>query len=163
MNDGDNPDPTLDSPTAQTILETAVPASGDADATLSDPAIEATARRDLASIGPCRLVKKIGAEGHYPEASNLLLETYNTRRRVLGRDHQGSAESAYSLAELYALEGRRDEAIAMLGESIDDGLTPSTKQELSTDPELKSLHGDPRFDTLVADAQKGAASPVGAQ
>ena len=102
-------------------------------------------------------------EGHYPEASNLLLETYNTRRRVLGRDHEGTAESAYSLAELYALEGRRDEAFAMLGESIDHGLAPSTKQELSTEPELKSLHGDPRFDTLVGDVQKGAASPVGAQ
>jgi hypothetical protein len=51
----------------------------------------------------------------------------------------------------------------MLGESFDHGLTPSKKQELSTEPELKSLHGDPRFDTLVADAQKGAASPVGAQ
>lgn len=64
MNDGDNPAPTLDSPTAQTILETAVPTPSDADATLgSDPAIEATARRDLSSIGPYRLVKKIGEGG----------------------------------------------------------------------------------------------------
>jgi serine/threonine protein kinase len=64
LNDGDNPAPTLDSPTAQTILETAAPTPGDADATLgSDPATEATAKRDLASIGPYRLVKKIGEGG----------------------------------------------------------------------------------------------------
>jgi serine/threonine protein kinase len=41
-----------------------VPTPSDADATLgSDPAIEATARRDLSSIGPYRLVKKIGEGG----------------------------------------------------------------------------------------------------
>jgi hypothetical protein len=51
----------------------------------------------------------------------------------------------------------------MLGGSIDHGLAPGTKQELSTEPQLKSLHGDPHFDTLVADAKKGAASSVGAQ
>jgi len=51
----------------------------------------------------------------------------------------------------------------MLGEAIDHGLPPGTKQELSTAPKLKSLHSDPRFDTLVADAQKGAAAPAGAQ
>jgi hypothetical protein len=78
---------------------------------------------------------------------------------------QGSVRTidSYSLAELYALEGRRDQAFAMLGEAIDHGLPPGTKQELSTAPKLKSLHSDPRFDTLVADAQKGAAAPAGAQ
>ncbi len=102
-------------------------------------------------------------EGHFADAEKLLHETYDTRRRVLGRDHLDTAGTAYSLAELYALEGRREDAFAMLSEAIDHGLPPSKDRELSTEPELKSLHSDPRFEALVADAQKRAASPAAAQ
>jgi eukaryotic-like serine/threonine-protein kinase len=102
-------------------------------------------------------------EGHYPEAEKVLLETYETRRRVLGRDHLDTAGAAYSLAQLYALEGARDEAFAQLREAVEHGLPPSKDRELSTNTELKSLHGDPRFDTLVADAEKHATSPTVAQ
>jgi len=64
VSDRDNPAPTLDSQNTQTKLDTAVPTAGDAAATLgSAPAVEATARRDLASIGPYRLVKKLGEGG----------------------------------------------------------------------------------------------------
>src|SRR5258708_459673 len=64
VDDRDNPAPTLDSQNAQTKLKTAVPTSGDAEATLgSAPAVEAAAKRDLASIGPYRLVKKLGEGG----------------------------------------------------------------------------------------------------
>jgi hypothetical protein len=48
----------------------------------------------------------------------------NVCRDIVGQTNLRIAnllESAYSLAELYALEGRRDEAFAMLGESIDMG------------------------------------------
>jgi hypothetical protein len=50
----------------------------------------------------------------YPEEEKLLHETYDTRRRVLGRDHLDTAETARSLAEPYALEGRRNDAFATL-------------------------------------------------
>jgi serine/threonine protein kinase len=64
LNDQDNPAPALDSQAAQALLDTLVPTPGNADATLgSAPAIEALARRDLKSIGPYRLVKKIGEGG----------------------------------------------------------------------------------------------------
>jgi serine/threonine protein kinase len=64
VSDRDNPAPTLDSQNAQTKLDTAVPTPGDAEATLgSAQAVEATAKRDLASIGPYRLVKKLGEGG----------------------------------------------------------------------------------------------------
>ena len=64
MSDRDNPAPTLDSQNAKTKLDTAVPTPGDAEATLgSAPAVEVTAKRDLASIGPYRLVKKLGEGG----------------------------------------------------------------------------------------------------
>jgi hypothetical protein len=96
-------------------------------------------------------------EGHYGEAEKLLRETYDTRRRVLGRDHLDTAETAESLAKLDALEGRRNEALAMLSEAVDHGLAPGKKQALSTEPELKSLHGDPRFEALVAKAAGGSA------
>jgi tetratricopeptide (TPR) repeat protein len=99
-------------------------------------------------------------EGHYSEAEKPLLEAYDGRRRVIGRDNPNTAIAARELARLYALEGRRDDAFANLGEAIDHGLAPSTDRDLSTDPDLKSLHGDPRFDALMADAAQRAASPA---
>jgi serine/threonine protein kinase len=64
LNNRDNPAPTLDSQNVQTKLDSAVPTHGDAEATLgSAPAVEAAAKRDLASIGPYRLLKKLGEGG----------------------------------------------------------------------------------------------------
>ncbi len=64
LNNRDNPAPTLDSQNVQTKLDSAVPTHGDAEATPgSAPAVEATAKRDLASIGPYRLLKKLGEGG----------------------------------------------------------------------------------------------------
>ena len=64
LNDRDDPAPTLDSRNAQTKLDSAVLTPSDAEATLGfAPAVEAAAKRDLASIGPYRLVKKLGEGG----------------------------------------------------------------------------------------------------
>jgi eukaryotic-like serine/threonine-protein kinase len=98
-------------------------------------------------------------EGHYPEAEKLLLETHESRRRVLGPDDPDTAESSYALGELYALQGKKEDAFVALRQSVDHGLRSSVDFDVATDTELKSLHGDPRFDALVADASQHVTPP----
>jgi eukaryotic-like serine/threonine-protein kinase len=63
VSDRDNP-ATLDSQNAHSKIDAGAPASADAEATLgSAPTAEPTPRRDLTSIGPYRLVKKLGEGG----------------------------------------------------------------------------------------------------
>jgi len=53
--------------------------------------------------------------------------------------------------------GHRDEAFEYLGHAIDYGLSA---EEVADDPDLKPLHGDPRFTALLARAkEKAAAAP----
>jgi hypothetical protein len=60
----------------------------------------------------------------------------------------------YNLACYAARQGRGDEALSLLRDAVEhgDGL------DIPTDPDLKSLHGDPRFDKLVAKVKEHAAS-----
>jgi hypothetical protein len=57
-----------------------------------------------------------------------------------------------------ALQGRPNEAFSMLREAIDNGLDVRTGLSIERDSDLKSLHGDPRFDALVAHAKERAAA-----
>jgi hypothetical protein len=95
------------------------------------------------------------------EAERLYRETNDIQRRVLGPESPDSADSAYDLACLMAVEGRREEAISFLSESVDHGLDSSTGSNIEKDPDLKSLHGDPRFVHLVAHAKERAAVAAG--
>src|SRR3989442_12523949 len=74
MSDPKNPAPSLDVHNldvhnldvhnSETILDTGAAASGGAEPTLaSGPAADSTTSRDLGSIGPYRLVKKLGEGG----------------------------------------------------------------------------------------------------
>jgi hypothetical protein len=67
MSEAKNPTPSLnvhnlDVHNSETILNTGA-ASGDAGATLADTPADSTTSRDLGSIGPYRLVKKLGEGG----------------------------------------------------------------------------------------------------
>lgn len=53
----------------------------------------------------------------------------------------------YNVACLYALEGRRDEAIQCLEECVRLGFV--NVEWIARDPDLASLHGDPRFERLI--------------
>jgi len=55
-------------------------------------------------------------------------------------------------------EGKRDEALSLLREVIDHGLPPSLGLGIENDSDLQSLHGDPRFDAIVAHAKERAAA-----
>jgi serine/threonine protein kinase len=107
-------------------------------------------------ISKAVLGQVLGEEGHYPEAERTLREDYDSMLRVLGQAHPDTAESAYELAAVYAAEGKRAEAITWLTTAVDHGLSNSTDLELSTDPSLKPLHGDPAFEALVAHAREHA-------
>jgi len=97
-------------------------------------------------------------EGHYTEAEKLFRETLNIQRRVLGSEHPDTATSSYDLGCIVAHRGGRDEALSLLREAVDHGLPDFVDLGIDKDPDLKSLHGDPRFDALVADAKQRAAS-----
>jgi eukaryotic-like serine/threonine-protein kinase len=95
--------------------------------------------------------------GRYAEAEQLWRQTLDIQRRVLGPDHPETARSTYNLGCLAARKGKRDEALSLLGQAI-DRLSPRTVPKLDNDPELNSLHADPRFDTLVARARRRVVS-----
>ena len=77
---------------------------------------------------------------------------------MLSPGHPDTAYAAYDLACVLALEGKRDEAFANLQFAVEHGLTADNCQGLEKDTELNSLHGDSRFDSLVASARRRAAS-----
>ena len=54
-------------------------------------------------------------------------------------------------------EGKHVEALQLLREAISHGLSLKDVLGMEKDPDLKSLHGDPGFDALVAHAKLIAA------
>ena len=104
------------------------------------------------------LAEVLSHEGRYDEAEKLDQATLEIRRRVLGPEHPDTAISTYNLGYIAALRGRRDEALSLLREAVDNGLDPSYDVGIDKDSDLKSLHGDTRFDGLVAHAKERAAA-----
>ena len=100
----------------------------------------------------------LGREGRSVEAENLIRETYYIQRRVLGPEHPDTAVSLYNLGTIAVQRGQRDEAFSLLREAVDHGLPGYVELDIDKDPDLKSLHGDPRFDALVAHAKEKAAA-----
>ncbi len=95
-------------------------------------------------------------EHRYREAEKYLREALETDRRVLGLDHIRTAIAAYNLACDDAMSGRRRQALALLRESVEHGGGPLVAGAIGTDENLKSLHGDPQFQALVAEAKQKA-------
>lgn len=95
-------------------------------------------------------------EHRYTEAEKYLSEVLETDRRVLGRDHLHTAIAAYNLACDDAMSGHRRQALALLRESVEHGGGPLVAGAIGTDENLKSLHGDPQFQALVAEAKQKA-------
>jgi len=104
------------------------------------------------------LADDLNHQGRYAEAEKLNRETWDIQRRVLGPEHPSTAISTYNMACIRVREGHLDEALLLLQEAVDHGLAPGFDLAIENDPDLKSLHGDPRFATLVADAKERAAA-----
>jgi len=97
-------------------------------------------------------------EGHYAEAEKLHREILDVRRRLLGPEHPDTAASTYNVGCILARKGEVDEALSLLREAVDHGLHSGTDLAIEKDPDLQSLHGDPRFAALVAHAKERAAA-----
>ena len=92
----------------------------------------------------------LSREGRYADSEKMFRDVIETA----GKTNQPAtvAEAWYNFACAESARGRPDEAFADLNHAIENGLI--SPGELSADPELKSLHGDPRFDALVAKAHE---------
>jgi non-specific serine/threonine protein kinase/serine/threonine-protein kinase len=96
--------------------------------------------------------------GEYGEADKVLKQALDIQRRILAPESPDTATTVYNLGSIAAHRGQRDEAFSRLGEAVDHGLPPSDALGIDKDPDLKSLHGDPHFDALVAHAKARAAA-----
>jgi len=104
------------------------------------------------------LANMLFIEGHYVEAERLENETIEIQRRVLGPDHPDTAMSTYNLGGIALHKGNRDQALTLLRQAVDHGLSPNIALGMEKDPDLSSLHGDVRFADLVAHAKERAAA-----
>jgi serine/threonine protein kinase len=93
-------------------------------------------------------------EGRYADAEKTFRDVIETAEKT--NQPATVAEAWYNFACTEAARGRLDEAFADLNHAIENGLI--SPGELSADPELKSLHSDPRFDTVVAKARETNSS-----
>jgi eukaryotic-like serine/threonine-protein kinase len=85
-------------------------------------------------------------------------QLYATRLEAIGRT-QGKdslAEAWYDYACAAAVAEQLDEAIDHLRQAVTLGFSDS--EHMSSDQDLKSLHGDPRFEQLVLDARQRATA-----
>ncbi|WP_433975527.1 tetratricopeptide repeat protein [Tunturiibacter lichenicola] len=92
----------------------------------------------------------------FAEAEDLQKDTLERVRRLYGIHDPSTSTAAYNLACMYALQGRREEALSYLEQSIQYGLIVRTGLHISEDEDLKSLHGNPRFEALAAEAHRQA-------
>ena len=92
----------------------------------------------------------LSREGHYADSEKMFRDVIETAEKT--GQPATVAEAWYNSACAEAARGRPDEAFADLNHAIENGLI--SPGELSADPELKSLHTDPRFDAVVAKARE---------
>jgi len=124
-----------------------------------------TRRRILGPEHPQTLVSMLNLAdtltkmGQYDEAKKMLEQTLDIQRRVLGPEHPYTAVTTYNLGSIAGHLGHPDEAFALLRTAVDHGLPVGLALGMDKDADLQSLHGDPRFDVLVAYARERATSP----
>ena len=94
--------------------------------------------------------------GKYPEAEIIYRQVHTSDERVQPNS-PNAAITLYDLGCVSAHEGRKTEAISFLNEAVDHGLPAYGDLSIEKDPDLNSLHGDPRFAALVARAKLVAA------
>jgi non-specific serine/threonine protein kinase/serine/threonine-protein kinase len=95
-------------------------------------------------------------EGRLDEAEKIFKRNLEIQRRTVGEGNPETSLSLYNLGAVKAHQGKKEEALAALKEAVDHGLSPALDLGMDTDPDLNNLHGDPRFDALVAHAKARA-------
>jgi eukaryotic-like serine/threonine-protein kinase len=90
----------------------------------------------------------------HPNAEELSRQLVELMRRVYGVDDIRTAASSYELGTVLALEGKAEEAIAVLGDAVEHGLRREKLTAMQTDASLKSLRNSAGFKAVVADARR---------
>jgi len=98
------------------------------------------------------LAAAITREGRYDDAKKLFRE--DIERMGKSNENGQVYVSWYNFACAAAIAGRHEEAIEYLRQAIDHGF--AFPEQMDADPDLKSLHRDPRFEALVAKARQSA-------
>jgi non-specific serine/threonine protein kinase/serine/threonine-protein kinase len=91
----------------------------------------------------------------YAEADKQLREMLTITRRVFGENDDYTNHVIENFGVIAALRGRRDEAFLFLKQAVDHGFR--TYEGIANDEDLNSLHGDPRFDELLAEVRRRVA------
>jgi tetratricopeptide (TPR) repeat protein len=104
------------------------------------------------------LADSVSKQGRYAEAEKLERETVNLHKRFTGPEASLTASAVYNLACILTHEGRHEEALSLLRQAVEHGLLPKTLLNMTNDPDLKPLHGDPRFEELVATAKRNVST-----
>jgi serine/threonine protein kinase/tetratricopeptide (TPR) repeat protein len=104
------------------------------------------------------LANDLADEQHYGDAEKMGRQVLDAHLRTLGLDNPITAVDRYNLACIMADDGKREEALSLLGKAIDHGLDPETLLGMEKDADLDPLHGDPRFVALVARARERAVA-----
>jgi eukaryotic-like serine/threonine-protein kinase len=97
-------------------------------------------------------------EHRYGDAEKMERQVLDAHIRTSGLADRVTADDRYTLACYLAQEGKREEALSLLGEAIDHGLVPETLLGMEKDDDLDPLHDDPRFVALVARARERAVA-----
>jgi eukaryotic-like serine/threonine-protein kinase len=114
-------------------------------------------------ISMSNLANTLMEEGKYAEAEKLYRQALAIQQRVLPPNHPSAAFTLYNLGCVTAHEGHKTEAISFLRQAVDGNLPAYGDRAMEKDPDLNSLHGDPRFTALVAHAKEVAQAKTAAQ
>jgi hypothetical protein len=93
-------------------------------------------------------------EGRYGDAKKLFRDAIQTASKTDQPYKLSVAWLNFACGAVVA--GRHDEALQYLDQAIDHGYGPADR--ISAEPDLKSMHGDPHFEALVAKARQKAAA-----
>ena len=96
----------------------------------------------------------VSLEGHFSSAERLFREAIEIASKT--NEPSELAIAWYTFACGAAVTGHHNEALEYLAHAVDHGFAASGWMD--TDPDLKSLHSDPRFGALVAKARQNAAA-----
>jgi eukaryotic-like serine/threonine-protein kinase len=96
----------------------------------------------------------LSAAGNYSEADKTFRDVIDTAQKT--EQPAVVSEAWYNFGVAEAKRGRSNDALADLDRAASNGLV--SPGQISNDPELASLHGDPRFDAIVAKARQASAA-----
>jgi tetratricopeptide (TPR) repeat protein len=89
------------------------------------------------------------------ERANLLLT--RSLRHIQTLPRLGIGGYRIADAEIYALQGEKQKALAALRQAIDEGWRYLWRYSLKYDPSLESLHDEPKFQAMIAEIEADMA------